>query len=130
MEQLTTNLHMMNNFKLPSNFGAELSGWYQSPQLWGIVKSGSMYSVNAGVKYSFLDNNASLKLSANDIFRTMKFRGESIVGENTIKIDNSWESRRVNLTFNYRFGNKDVKPVGRKRGASSDEQGRIKGSGS
>lgn len=130
VEQLTTNLYMMNNFKLPANFAAELSGWYQSPQLWGIVKSGSMYSVNAGVKYSFLDNNASLKLSANDIFRTMKFTGKSIVGDNTIKIDNSWESRRVNLTFNYRFGNKDVKPVGRKRGASSDEQGRIKGSGS
>ncbi len=88
-----------------------------------------MYSVNAGVQYSFWENNASLKLSANDIFRTQRFRGESIVGENTIKIDNRWESRRINLTFNYRFGNKEVKPVGRKRGASSDEQNRIKGSG-
>lgn len=129
LEQTTANLHIMNSFKLPANFSAELSGFYQSPQLWGIVKSNSMYSLNAGVQYSFWDSNASLKLSANDIFRTMKFSGESIVGENKIIVSNSWESQRLNLSFNYRFGNKEAKTANRRRGASSDEQGRIKGSG-
>ncbi|MBW3544635.1 MAG: outer membrane beta-barrel family protein, partial [Bacteroidetes bacterium] len=130
MDQLTTNIYMMHNIKLPHNFSAEASGWYRSPQIWGTMRMNSQYSINAGVQYSFWDSNASLKLSAVDIFQTNRFRGESIVGENAIKIDNRWESRRVNLSFNYRFGNKEIKPVGRKRGASSDEQGRIKGSGS
>lgn len=129
MDQLTTNVYMMHNIKLPHNFSVEASGWYRSPQIWGTMRMGSQYSINAGVQYSFWDSNASLKLSANDIFQTNRFRGESIVGENTVKIDNRWESRRVNLSFNYRFGNKEIKPVGRKRGASSDEQDRIKSSG-
>ncbi|AHM61193.1 TonB-dependent receptor plug [Flammeovirgaceae bacterium 311] len=130
IEQFTASLYMMNNIKLPHNFAAEFSGFYRTPQVWGIVKIQSQYMVNAGIKYSFWDNDASLKLGVNDIFRTMKFAGETIFGENTIRLDNRWDNRRVNLTFNYRFGNKEVKPVGRKRGASSDEQDRIKSSGS
>ena len=129
LSQLTTSINVMNNIKLPNNFAAEFSGFYRSPMIWGTMKIRSMYAVNAGVQYSFWDRNASVKLSTNDIFRTMKFAGTSIIGDE-IKIENRWESRRLNLTFNYRFGNKDIKPVGRKRGASSDEQGRIKGSGS
>ena len=128
VEQWTASLWMMNNITLPGNFAAEISGSYQTPQMWGIVRAESQYRVNAGVKYSFWDSNASLKLSVNDIFQTHRFRGETIFGENEIKVNNRWESRRANLTFSYRFGNKDIKPVGRKRGASSDEQDRIKGS--
>jgi hypothetical protein len=127
VEQLSTNIFIMNSFKLPYNLSAELSGFYRSPMVWGTMKINSMYRINAGVQYSFWDRNASLKLSANDIFRTQVFSGRSIVGENTIKLDMRGETRRLNLSFNYRFGNKEIKPVRRKRGASSDEQDRIKG---
>ncbi|WP_224996158.1 outer membrane beta-barrel family protein [Cesiribacter sp. SM1] len=129
VEQLSTNFFIMNSFRLPHNFSAELSGFYRSPMVWGTMQINSMYRVNAGLQYSFWDRNASLKLSANDIFRTQVFSGQSVVGENKIKIESRGETRRVNLSFNYRFGNKEIKPVGRKRGASSDEQQRIKGSG-
>ncbi len=129
VEQLSTNINIMNSFKLPSDFTAELSAFYRSPMIWGIIQTKSMYSVNAGLQYSFWERDASLKLSATDIFRTQVFRGESLVGENSIKLESRRESRRLNLTFNYRFGNKESKPVGRKRGASSDEQDRIKGEG-
>ena len=85
--------------------------------------------INAGLQYSCWERNASLKLSANVLFITLVFSGESVVGENNIRLESRRESRRLNLTFNYRFGNNESKPVGRKRGASSDEQERIKGSG-
>ncbi|AHM62722.1 TonB-dependent receptor [Flammeovirgaceae bacterium 311] len=127
VEQLSTNVYIMNTFKLPHNFSAELSGMYRSPTIWGTMRINSIYSVNAGVQYSFWDRNASLKLSANDIFWTQVFSGQSIVGENSIRLESRRESRRVNLSFQYRFGNKEIRPVGRRRGASTDEQNRIKG---
>jgi hypothetical protein len=125
-KQLTANVYMMNSFKLPYNFSAELSGWYRSPQVWGIINMQSMYALNAGVQYRFWDSNASLKLSANDILRTQVFKASSNFNGLALDINNRWESRRLNLAFSYRFGNNDVKPANRKRGASSDEQGRIK----
>lgn len=128
LEQLSTNINIMNSFKLSSRISAELSAFYSSPRLLGPMKINSMYRVNAGVQYSFWDKNANLKLTATDIFWTQIFSAETIVGENDIKFNARGESRRLNLTFNYRFGNKEVKPVRRKRGASSAEQERISGS--
>lgn len=128
VQQLSTSINHMNTFKLPANLSAELSAFYRSPMILGNMKVNSLYSVNAGLQFSFWKRNGSLKLGVNDLFRTLVFSGKSIIGKNSIRLEGRRESRRINLTFNYSFGNKDSKPVGRKRGASSDEQDRIKGS--
>lgn len=125
-DQLSMNYNLQNSFSLPANFSAELSGFYRSPMAYGIIDIKSMYGVFAGISKNFMDNKASLKLNVNDLFNTMRFRGSIDHSDIDADIVNRWESRQVRLTFNYRFGDNDFKPVRRRRGASSEEQNRIK----
>lgn len=38
---------------------------------------------------------------------------------------NQWESRRLNLTFNYKFGSKKVKTARNCRTGTGEEEGRL-----
>jgi hypothetical protein len=123
---LAWNYNLQNSFVLPANFKAELGAFYRSPSQFNTIDIKSMYAVFAGVSKSFMDDRASLKLNINDIFNTMRFRGSIQFDNIDADVINQWESRQARLTFTYRFGSNDMKAVQRRRGASSDEQSRIK----
>lgn len=124
--QLAWNYNLQNSFVLPAGFKAELGAFYRSPMEYSIIDIKSMYAVFAGLSKSMMNDKATLKFNINDIFNTMQFRGNIDFAGISADVENKWESRQARLTFSYRFGSNEVKPVRRRRGASSNEQSRIK----
>lgn len=113
-----------NALTLPKGFTAELNGSYQSPFNYGYVNLRSSGYVDFGLRKNILKGNGSLKLAVNDIFNTKQMRIKVQYGN----IDNytrmNMDTRLVNLNFNYRFGNKNVKQTKVRKNTIETEAGR------
>ncbi|MFD1095392.1 TonB-dependent receptor domain-containing protein [Salegentibacter chungangensis] len=94
---------MSNSFKATEDLTFQLFGFYRSPFQDIQFKGKEMYFVNAGARYNFLDNKATLSLNVNDIFDTQRFAFES---ELPLHQTGSFkpDSQTVFLGFSYRFG--------------------------
>ena len=122
----TGNFYLSNEFTLPKGFTAELSGWYQSPEVDGIFVGRSMYMADFGLSKKVLKNMGTIRINLNDIFNTGRWRGYTDYATMDLRVNNKWESRRVNVSFSYRFGNQNVKGPQRRSTGSEDERNRVK----
>ncbi len=116
------NARFNSNFKATKNLRFLLFGFYRSG-VNGIQFSGKeMYKIDAGGRYSFLNDKATVSVRFNDIFNTMKagFDGENpypLRGEFT------WESQSVYIGFNYMFGAGKSKSLQRKQRDNDTNKG-------
>jgi iron complex outermembrane recepter protein len=129
ISNLTVNswgLYSQHTFTLPKKWTAELSGFYNSPSIWGgTFLNRAFWGVDAGVQKRFWNNNASVKLSVSDLFFSMQWRGISDFAGLYMDASGGWESRQLKLNFNYRFGNKQVKAQRNRKTANEDLKGRL-----
>jgi outer membrane receptor protein involved in Fe transport len=124
------NFNTNHSFLLPKNWSAELSMWFNSPALYGIIEvDRPQYAVNGGIQKSFPQKNSKLKLSFSDLFLTSFFGGKINYANMNVDLGNRWTSRRISLTYTWNFGNQNVKVSRRstgnddlKRRAASDAQ--------
>ncbi|WP_316824936.1 outer membrane beta-barrel family protein [Pedobacter miscanthi] len=116
---------MDNTFTLPKNYSISTYAYYDSPSVSGLFRSLGSYQLNIGAKKTFWNKNATLALKVNDVFNTSAFRAN--LEYNNIKTywKNEWESRRVNLSFNYKFGNMKIKTARKRNTGTSDEENRV-----
>ena len=121
------NLYTSNNFTLNKTLSAELSGWYNSAGLYGFYRNRPMGGFSLGVQKKVMDGKGNVKLNVNDPFWLNQFRGRAVVQDINFYVGSRWESRRVNLTFTYRFGNQNVKGERQRNSATSAEQRRVGG---
>ncbi|SFO56354.1 Outer membrane receptor proteins, mostly Fe transport [Chitinophaga sp. YR627] len=115
-------------FTLPKDLSAEVSVFYLSPQIAdeGLFRMKHMCAVDLGVSKQILHKKGSLKLNVNDVFNIQRFRGSFENGGRYTGVTSKWESRQVRLTFNYRFGNTNIKGARNRKTGLEDEQGRVK----
>lgn len=123
------NLNIQNRFTLPKDWSAEVSGWYVSRASEGLFVGDPMYAVNAGISKQLLDRKLTLRLNAQDIFRTQQFSGSQKYQNLDIKVRSRFDSQQVRLTANYRFGNQKVQQARRRDGGANDEKNRINRNG-
>ena len=117
------NIYMQHTFTLPKDFTFELSGWANTPAIWGgNFETGSMWSLNVGLQKKMLQGNGTLKIGMDDIFRTAYWRAESTFGELFVEGFGGWDSQRVKLSFNYNFGNQKVKSRKRSTGLEDEKK--------
>ena len=121
------NLYTSNNITLSKTLSAEVSGWYNSASQYGFYKANPMGAFSIGVQQKLMDGKANLKLNVNDPFWLNHFNGVAKVQDINFRVQSRWESRRINLTFTYRFGNQNVKGERQRNSATSAEQNRVKG---
>lgn len=118
---------VQQQFKFGKGWGAELSGFYRSKGLEGVMYIRSMTQVNVGFSKQVLKNQGSVRLNVRDIFAAGVFKGYSKYGTVDAEFKNVNDSRAVSLTFTYRFNKGKLKAVSSKRSSgASDEQGRVK----
>lgn len=114
-----------NSFTLPKKIKAELSIYMNAPTRSGIAKVAGSVNLSAGVQKPVLKDKGSLKLSLNNFVGPTQynalFRNESL----HIKWINQWEGKRISLSFNYKFGNMNVKSSRQRRTASQEEGNRV-----
>lgn len=100
-------LAMMNNtFKLASNpvISLELNGMYVTPSIQGIYNLSSIWKIDAGLKWTFADKKAELRLKATDIFdsaipdATVNYKGQHF------EMNQHADSRYFSVSFTYKFG--------------------------
>lgn len=98
---------MMNNtFKLftKPDIRLELNGMYMSSFIQGLYDISSVWKVDAGLKWTFADKKAELRLNANDLFDSYDLNSKvNYKGQNLI-MNQRRDSRSLSVSFVYKFG--------------------------
>ena len=119
---------LQQQFKFGKGWTAELSGFYRTKGLEGVIFIQPIAQVNAGLSKQVLKNKGSLKLNIRDIFAGSVFKGYSKYGTVDANFRNVNDGRAVGITFSYRFSKGKLKASsGKRAGGASDEQNRVKG---
>ncbi|MDO9634810.1 MAG: outer membrane beta-barrel protein [Paludibacter sp.] len=116
--------NMNNIFTLPYQVDMEVSGRYSSEQLVSNIIILPSYTINFGLQKKILKNQGVIKVSVSDIFKTSQSKAYAKYDNVDIQVLNKWDTRRVNITFNYRFGKDDFKTRANRSTSSTEEQGR------
>lgn len=125
VEQFNYTINASNQFKMANEWSAELSGWYNSRAVYGFFVSKPQGMINVGLQKSMWEKKGTLRLNVNDIFWMNKFRGTSEFQDISLRVNSTWPSRQVRLTFTYRFGNQNVKGARQRNTGADDLQQRV-----
>ena len=121
------NMYMAHALTINKTLSAEVSGWYNSASQYGFYRSQPMGAFSIGLQKKVMEGKGNLKLNINDPFWLNQFNGRAVVQDIDLRVRSRWESRRIMLTFTYRFGNQNVKGARERNSATSAEQNRVKG---
>jgi iron complex outermembrane receptor protein len=114
-------------FKWGKGWGAELSGFYRTKALEGVIFIQPIGQVSAGFSKQVMKNKGSVRLNVRDIFAGSVFKGYSKYGNVDAQFKDINDSRAVSMSFTYRFNKGKLKAgSSRKSDSASDEQSRVK----
>lgn len=120
------NVSVNAQFMFTKTFSGSLSGRYRSPHVLAQGMTTHSYSIDAGLRKTFLDKKLILALNVRDIFnsraRTSKTYGDGFWQYQ----ENRWNSRMVSFSITYNFGNQQgAKKQNRQNdgGAGDDDMG-------
>jgi hypothetical protein len=122
--RVTFDANSSNSFILPDNWSAEVSGFYQAPQLYGYMLLRPTWMLNLGLQKNFLDKRATARINATDIFWRGYPRAISEYTDYRESFVARRDTRQVSVSFTYRFGKRTLPPSLRHRGGAEDEKRR------
>ena len=122
MAQASVNINANQRFTLPKNYFFELTGFYQSAGLDGIVHRSDFGSLDVGLKKTLPGKWGSLSLNVANVFNSIKFDmdwdlpSQNLVGDFSLIPFR----RNVKLTYSKNFG-KDKLTAKRERATGADD---------
>ena len=122
VENTAYNFRLNQTFNATKKLSFQLFGMYRSKAQLLQIEAQEMYFINAGARYNFLNDKATLSLNFNDIFDTQRFQFESELPysqRGTFKPD----SQTVYLGFSYNFGGGKNSALKRKNRDDNEAQG-------
>lgn len=116
------NARLNANFKATNALRFNLFGFYRSAVDGLSMNSKDMHKIDAGARYSLLNNKLSLSLRVSDIFNTMKarFTGDYPYAQAG---EFSWESRTAYLGASFTFGGSKARAMTRKARTQESQGG-------
>lgn len=127
--RIALNVNSQQTITINSSTNVEVSGWYQTRQIWGTLLIDPQYSIDLGMSKSFMNKQMNIKLAANDIFKLQKSRITSTLPSQNYVVSERWESQVFRLTCTYRFGSSEIKAARERSGSSDAEKRRVKSGG-
>ncbi len=128
-----SNSFVESNASLQIDMGkgwkSELSGFYRTKALEGVMVINALGALNAGVSKAVLKNKGTVKLGVRDILWTQKGTGTAQYAYIDTKFKQQRDSRQVSLNFTWRFGKGKAAAPKRKIGGADEEKGRVKSGG-
>ena len=116
-----------NTFLLPKGLKLEVSGFYNSPGIWGgNFKTESLWGIDLGIQSKLFKDRANVKVALTDVFKTQRWTGTNDFGALQVIAGGGYESRQLRATLSYNFGNDQVKHVRNRNTGLEDEKKRIK----
>jgi len=117
-------INSTNSFVLPKNFSAELSFYYKTKEVYGIMEIQPNYSINAGIKKSFYKNKFITKLSVNDIFYSSGIRGDIDFHNINETFTRRNDTQMISISLTYNIGKGGNTPSSRRQTGAEDEKKR------
>lgn len=114
-------------FILPANFTFELSGFYGTGGLFGIVKMDPVGAVNVGLQKKFGETGGTLRVGYDDVFHTLRFRGETDHTElnQYFSADLVFQVPTFKIGYSNNFGNQKMKGKRERETGAEEERRRI-----
>ena len=92
-------------FMFTKNFSGQLSANYRSPRVIAQGTTTHNYSIDLGLRHTFLNKQLALALNVRDLLDS-RARRNTTWGDGFWQFsENRWHSRTVSLTLTYNFGN-------------------------
>ncbi|HMD01192.1 MAG TPA: outer membrane beta-barrel family protein, partial [Ferruginibacter sp.] len=119
---------LQQQFKWGKGWSAELSGFYRTKGLEGVIFIQPIAQINAGFGKQVLNNKGTIRVNFKDIFAGSVFKGYSKYSNVDAQFKDVNDNRTVGVSFTYRFSKGKLKASGsRRNGGAGDEQNRVKG---
>ena len=114
--------NVSNMLTLPYDVRFNLDFYYMTPYPSNGVTVKELWSLSASLEKSFLDNNLTIRLSANDFFNTTLYWQQNILRGNSLVFFDG-DGRNVMLNVTYKFGQSKVRL--NSRSVSEEERNRL-----
>ena len=126
ISQNSLSLYAQNTFNLPKDIRFEVSGWYNSPSIWGgTYRTNSLGSLNLAVQKKFLKDKLNVRIGVDDVLFTSPWSGTTQFGDLFIDGSGGSDSRQFKINLTYNFGRSEVKKARNRKTGIEDEKGRI-----
>ena len=113
-------------FKFAKTWTAEISGFYRTAGIEGVINTKPFGVMSAGLSKQVLKNNGTVRLNFRDVLNTQTFRGVSKYSNVDASFQEHHDGRVVNIGFTYRFSKGKLNGGPKRRASSaSDEQSRV-----
>ncbi|MBC7947743.1 MAG: outer membrane beta-barrel protein [Chitinophagaceae bacterium] len=121
------NVSGAQTFKLPKDYTLELSGFYQSPSLFGISRFRGLGRIDVGAQKKLGKKGGTLRFAVNDIFQSMQLQIYSDMPAQDFYFDTRirFAYRTFRLTWTCPFGNKDLRNKRSRNTGSEEERRRV-----
>ena len=125
IDATTLMLNGSQQFQISKTLTGEISGFFRTPGIEGVIKTKPFGMVSAGLSKQVMKNKGTVRVNLRDVFKTQYFRGESKYGTVDAAFQEHSDSRVINVGFTYRFSKGKVNQRKRSNGSASDEQSRV-----
>ncbi len=96
------------NFPLPGKIEMELSGWWNSGALEGILNSEWLFGTDVGVSRKFLKEKLKISIGVENAINRF-YHGGVTYANIRLDVVNKWDAPVYNLNMTYKFGNQHMK---------------------
>ena len=120
----TYGFNSTQTFNLPKKWSLEVSGNYDGPSYYGIVKFNATKSISAGIQKDFGEKWGKLRLNVQDIFEGSNWLGSVNIPDKNLNVraDFIFAERLVRLSYTNTFGNTKLKSARRHESGSEEKQ--------
>lgn len=119
----TWNARMQASIMLPYDISVQLTGRYRSRQVITQGYRKGNFSMNLGLRKTFLDRKLTLALNCRDLLNSRKFENFTSSETFTRHQENWGSGRSMNFTLTYSFGNMKAKAPKKKVNNSANMSG-------
>ncbi len=114
---LAGSVRINAQFLFTKNFSGQISARYRSPRVVAQGTTSHSYSIDIGLRHTFLNKQLALALNARDLLDS-RARRNTTWGDGFWQFsENRWHSRSISLTLTYNFGNQQPR---RRQGDRND----------
>ena len=122
-EGVNATISTYNDFNLNADktFLMGVNFWYSFPGVNGIFDTKEASSLSLSLQYLLLNKDLNITLRGNDLFKSSAERNESRVNGVLQTARYYYDSRSIQLSVSYKFGNKDISAKRHKTGNEAEK---------
>jgi len=112
---------MLANFLLSKTLSGQITARYTSPQIISQGLKQEKYSIDLGLRQTFLDRKLSVNLNVRDLLNSNKDRTTTSGAGYSQVSESYFNARMINLSVSYNFGNSKPKRTDAKKRQNTQE---------